>query len=113
MTTITRFSQLSGPRQALVRLCQALNFGSVYSLDVRGGDPVLDSKPLVLYDLKLDADEGPRPEMAAGDFELSQEVRRLLVKLDELQDGWIERIEVRAGIPRRMAVEAFHKGARQ
>ena len=113
MTTITRFSQLSGPRQALVRLCQALNFGLVHSLDVRGGDPIFESNPLVLYDLKLDTDEGPRPEMATGDFELSQEVRRLLLKLDELQDGWIERIEVRAGIPRRVAVEAFHKGARQ
>ena len=64
MTTITRFNQLSGPRQALVRLCQTLNFGSIYSLDVRGGDPVLESKPLVLYDLKLDADDGPRPELA-------------------------------------------------
>lgn len=113
MTKFTRLSQLSGPRQALVRLCQALNFGSVYSLDVRGGDPVFESTPLVLYDLKLDVDESPRPEMAIGDFELSMEVRRLLAKLDEVQDGWIERIEVRAGIPRRMAIEAFHDGARQ
>jgi hypothetical protein len=32
-------------------------------------------------------------------------VRRLMARLDQLQNGRIERIEVRSGIPRRIVIE--------
>ena len=37
-----RFSQLSVPRQALVRLCQATNYGQIHHLEIRDSDPVLN-----------------------------------------------------------------------
>jgi hypothetical protein len=97
-----RFSQLSEARQTLVRLCQAINYGYIQGLDVRDSDPVFDQPPLAFMDLKLDADEGQRPEADLPDFELRYELCRLLVRLDELKNGRIERIEVRSGIPRRL-----------
>jgi hypothetical protein len=102
---ILRFSQLSAPRQALVRLFQALNFGHVLRVAIQNGDPVFSPEPTVLVDVKLDADEGPRPEVDFTDFVLRDEVRRLMTRLDELQNGTVQSIEVRAGIPRRVIIE--------
>jgi hypothetical protein len=96
------FSQLSIPRQALVRLCQRINFGSIQGLCVKDAEPVLSPPPLVHIDVKLDADEAPRPEAALSDFELCGESCRLMNRLDEFKDTTVERIDVRAGIPRRL-----------
>lgn len=105
-SSLCRFSQLSASRQALVRLWQATNYGQIHHLEIRGGDPVLNPPPLILADIKLDSDEEPRSEVELTDFVLRDEIRRLMAWLDELKDGTIERIEVRAGIPRRMVFES-------
>ena len=102
---LLRFSQLSGARQVLVRLCQSTNYGCVRGLRVKNADPVFDPLPQVLVDVKLDADEDPRPEFDLTDFVLRDEVRRLMSQLDELENATIESIEVRAGIPRRVVIE--------
>lgn len=103
---IRRFRQLSGPRKALLRLFQTINFGHVDGLEVRAGEPVFNPAPLVFVELKLDAEDAPRREGDLGAFDLRAEVIRLLDELDRLGDGTIERIDVRHGIPRRMVVEA-------
>jgi hypothetical protein len=105
MNRATRLSQLSPARQQLVRFCHALNYGVIRSIEVKSGDPVLNPPPSVLYDWRLDTEERPRPEAASRDFELRQEVTRMLDKLDQIGNGWIEKIEVRAGLPRRMTIE--------
>jgi hypothetical protein len=100
-----QFGQLSAPRQALVRLCQSVNFGQICNLEVRGSEPVLSPPPQVLFDEKLDSDVEPRPEISLTDFELPSEVWRLMDRLDKLRNARIERLEVRAGIPRRIVFE--------
>jgi len=100
-----RFSHLSAPRQALVRLCQATNYGLIRNLEVRDSEPVFSPPPVVAVDVKLDADEGPRAEVDLPDFELCDEVWRLMARLDDLKNATIDRIEVRAGIPRRIVFE--------
>ena len=102
-----RFSDLSAPRQRLLRLCQSINFGNIQDLHVRDREPAFSPPPLVLVDAKLDADEGPRPELDLTDFELSDEVRRLICRLDKIKNGTISRLEVRGGIPRRMIFESL------
>lgn len=97
-----RFSQISAPRQVLVRLCQSVNFGQICSLEVRDSDPVFNPPPQVLVDVKLDSDEELRPEINLIDFALPAEVCRLLDRLDKLKNATIERVEVRAGIARRV-----------
>jgi hypothetical protein len=51
-----RFSQLSQPRQALVRLCQTINYGYIQALDVRDSEPVLDPSPLAFMNVNLGSD---------------------------------------------------------
>ena len=100
------FSQLSRPRQALVRLFQSIDYGYVRDLNVTDREPVLaNPAPVVVVDLKLGADERPRGELAAADFELCAEVGRLMSLLDGIPHGKISSIEVRAGIPRRLLLE--------
>ena len=98
------FSQLSTPRQGLVRLCQTTNYGLIERLQVRGSEPALEPPPLVTKDLKLDHDEKLRPELDLTDFELCSEVQRLMDHLDWVRNGIIVRVEVHAGIPRRIAI---------
>ncbi len=97
-----RYSDLSAPRQRLVRLCESINYGYIHELRVQEREPLFDPPPVVLVDAKLDSDEGPRRELDITDFELPEEVRGLVCRLDEIENGKISRLEVRAGIPRRV-----------
>lgn len=106
MSTVLRFSQLSTSRQALIRVCQAINHGSIEDLEVRHSEPVFDPWPVTLRDVKLDSDEGPRPELALRDFVVSDEVLRLMNLLDEIKCGTVRRVEVHAGVPRRILLES-------
>jgi hypothetical protein len=105
-----RLAGLSIQRQLLVRLCQQTNYGSIRGLEIRQREPVFDPPPVVQVDLKLDSDDPPRPEMILCDFALSQEVVRLLERLDEGNTTLIELLEVRAGIPRRVVFRAAIAG---
>jgi hypothetical protein len=101
-----KLSDLSPSRQALVRLCQKLNFGTVQSLAVRDADPVFDPhKVVVLVNEKLDMNDAPRPESELTDFDLAAELCQLMRRLDEIGNGMIERLKVRDGIPRRVVFE--------
>lgn len=96
------FSALTIPRQVLVRLCQQVNFGIITGLEICGGEPVFSPEPTVLVDHRLDCDECPRREVELQDFLLTDEVRRLMSTLDQIGNGVIERLEIRAGLPRRL-----------
>ncbi|MDX1966583.1 MAG: hypothetical protein SFV23_05380 [Planctomycetaceae bacterium] len=113
MQPYLRLTQLSAPRQALVRLLQSINFGYVEGLEVRRGEPVFNPAPMVYVEVKLDAAAAPRPEMESADFELRSEVVRLVEQFDELGDGSIERIDIRHGVPRRVVIERPIQGVRR
>jgi hypothetical protein len=98
----TSFSQLSRPRQILIRLCQRVNYGSVLNLQVADGEISFGVPPEVVLDLKLDADLPRRPELDFSDFALCAESCRLLAQIDLLKNGVIEKIVVHDGIPRRV-----------
>ena len=100
-----RYSELSPARQALVRNCQSVNFGEIQSLCVRNGEPVFEHAPVVVIDVKLDQADVPRPELELTDFDVRDEVCRLMARLDNIGDGMIQRLEIRAGIPRRVVFE--------
>jgi hypothetical protein len=103
---ILRFSDLSLHRQRLVRLCQSTNFGSIRGLEIRGGEPVFEPPPTLFLDVKLDGRDPSRPETELADFDLAQEVIRLMDRLDQMVTTTIELLEVRAGIPRRVVFRA-------
>lgn len=100
-----RLSQVSAPLQVLVRLCQGIDYGQILDLLIRDGEPVFSPEPTLLLDVKLDADCSRRPETDLEDFVLRDEVCRLLDRIGELGEGRFHRIEVRAGIPRRVLIQ--------
>ena len=108
-----RFSELSGPRQALVRLCQSINHGHIEALRITDGEPTFTPAPTVLVDVKLDQDEGPRPEVELRDFELCGELRRLMNRIEGIKNGKVARLEIRAGVPRRVIFESTIKSGSQ
>jgi len=108
-----RFSELSGPRQVLVRLCQSINHGQIEALRITDGEPTFSPTPKVLVDVKLDQDEGPRPEVELRDFELCSELRRLMSRIDGIKDGKVARLEIRGGVPRRVIFESTIRGGSQ
>lgn len=106
MDRTTRFSRLSAGRQALVRLFQSTIFGHIEGLEIRGGEPVFNPAPIVFQEVKLDTVHEPPVRLSdLPDFELREEIIRLMDELDQLRDGIIERIDIRYGIPRRAVIE--------
>jgi hypothetical protein len=105
MRQTTRLQQLSAPRQSLVRLCQSINFGRIENLEIRSYEPVLDPMPKVFLDVRLDTEDVARPEQELTDFTLPEEICRLVMHLNAICDGKIDRIEVRAGIARRLTLD--------
>ena len=98
-------SDLSQMRQKLVRHCQSINYGSIENLLIRDREPVTVPESIVSVDVKLDSDEHPRKEVNSTDFPLSSEVCRLMALLDQINNAKISRLDVRAGIPRRIIFE--------
>jgi hypothetical protein len=69
-------------------------------------EPIFDSSNhTALVDVRLDSEDPPREELAIDDFSLCAEVGRLMSLLDQVENGRISKIEVRAGIPRRITLE--------
>jgi len=87
-------------------MLQAINFGELQRIQVRDADPTFDETSVVILDVKLDKEESPRSELDLTDFALSAEVLRLMSRLDDLKNGIIHRLEIRAGVPRRLVFES-------
>lgn len=98
---VLRFSELSIPRQRLLRICQMLNYGSVRKLAIKHGEPVFEPPPLLAMDLKLDQVCPVRTEAELQDFVLRDEVLCLMAHFDRLVTTTVDLLEVHAGIPRR------------
>lgn len=98
-------SSLPVPRQRLVELMQHVNFGRVEGLVVADRQPVLDPPPRIVREIKFGGENGPRPEASIEDFTLKSQVLELFRSFDELGDGVIECLEIKHGLPFRMAVE--------
>ena len=97
-------SSLSLQRQQLLGELQRINFGRTDHLAIRDGEPVFDPPPRRQFEIKFAGDNGPRPELDAADFVLKQQVVELFTFLDRLQNGTIDVLEVKHGLPFRMIV---------
>ncbi|MGC3971111.1 MAG: hypothetical protein QM775_28375 [Pirellulales bacterium] len=98
-------SQLSVPRQKLLELMQKLNFGRFQQLRLEQGEPVLNPPPLVVQDLKMGGNNDPRVEIHLRNFTLKQAHVELFHHFDAIQDGVIDEMEVRAGLPQMVKIK--------
>ena len=97
-----RFSELSQPRQMLVRLCQAVDYGSLRQLEIKNREPLFEPPPVLAIDMKLDGTRAVRAELELHYFVLRDELRCLMDHFDRLVTTTIEHLEVHAGIPKRV-----------
>ena len=97
-------ASLSPARRQLLEVLQQINFGRLESLVVRNGEPILDPMPRRVLEIKFDSENGPRPELGITDFLLKRQIIELFAFLDERQDGVIDVLEVKHGLPFRMIV---------
>jgi hypothetical protein len=98
---------LSPAKQRLLRLFQTINFGRIEELEIRNGEPEFNPPPRLFVELKLDAADGSRPESRLNRFPLRSQVERFFDQISRLNDGAVEVIEVRHGLPFRMVIEAM------
>ena len=103
-----RKSSLTPSQQNLLAEMQRINFGRIFDLTVRDGQPVMDPPPRVVREIKFGGDNRPRPEVAKADFTVKAQVRDLFAQLEALGDGVIPCIEIQRGLPFRMTVEEVY-----
>jgi hypothetical protein len=103
MNTPKSKSALSAARRRLVELMQQVNFGHIENLVIRDGDPVFDPSLRVVHEIKFCAAEnGPRAELASGDFRLKGQLVELFQRFDQLDNATIEKLEIKHGLPFRL-----------
>lgn len=95
---------LSPARRHLLELLQQVNFGRIESLAVRDGEPILAPCPNVCREHKFGSENNPRHELNSTDFLLKQQVVELFAFFDHLQNGVINVLEIKHGLPFRMIV---------
>lgn len=104
MPTYQTKASLTPSRRRLLELFQRMNFGRLESLEIRNGEPVLDPLPRRQFEIKFSAENGPRPELNSSDFLLKHQVVELFAFFDDLQNGLIDVLEIKHGLPFRMSV---------
>jgi hypothetical protein len=95
----SRLRNLSPAQRRLVELIQSINYGRIENILVRGGEPVLDPPPRVVREIKFSGTNDPRPERGLADFALKEQHRELFRVLDQLGDGVLAVLTVKAGLP--------------
>jgi len=101
---VRSLAQAGAPRRKMVEVMQRVNFGRIERLTICDGQPVLDPHPVVVREHKFGAENGPRPELGTQDFLLKLQVLELFTFFDELQNGVIEALDIKHGLPFRVIV---------
>lgn len=98
-----RLSTLPVVSQKLVRLMQVIGFGQIEGLKVVDGLPVLEPSPVVIREIKLGGVVLGSPYTRGADFYIKAEIVELLDIMKPMRNGVIDLIEVRFGLPSRVA----------
>ena len=98
-------SSLFLPRQRLVELMQYINFGRIEGLVIKDGQPVFTPPPRIVREIKFGGKNGPNRETDIKDSALKSQVVELFACFDKLKDGVVELIEIKNGLPFRLAME--------
>ena len=98
-------STLSPAWVQVLELMQKINFGRLQNLLVRNGEPDLTQGVLAVRTIKLDGDNGARPEIALEDYQLRSETVRLVKHLVAMERGLVKTVEIRHGLPVFVEVE--------
>lgn len=105
MNDLIKKASLSPGRRRLVEMMQQLNFGRIEDLEIRAGEPLFNPATRVVQDIKIGAENGPRPESLIPDFLLKNQVIELFEHFDRLGEATVTCIDVKHGLPFKLVVE--------
>ena len=100
---MTKSSLNPGQRQT-VEIIEALGFGAIERLLIRGGMPCFDPEPRIVQAIKLDSEPERQSDPGCADLTLKKEFESLFDQLSRLRDGVVD-IEVRHSLPFRLVLE--------
>jgi hypothetical protein len=97
-------SSLNPVQRQTIEIIEALGFGVIEGLCVRGGLPCYDPEPRVVQTIKLDLDPHRQVDRSCVDFTLKQEFESLFDQLSRLGDAIVD-IEIRHSLPFKLVLE--------
>src|ERR1039458_4873066 len=101
-------SSLNPGQRRTVEIIEALGFGVIERLLIRGGLPCYEPEPRIVQAIKLDSEAGRQPDRSCADLTLGKEFVSLFDQLSRLRDGIVD-IEVRHSLPSRLVRERRYK----
>jgi hypothetical protein len=105
-------ASLSIPEQQLLEILQFLRFGRIEQLGIHDGQPMLEGDRII-REIKRGSKDNLTCEPEAEDFELKSERVELFECLRRFNDGVVEVLEFRHGLPFRLVVEHHANSAKQ
>src|SRR6266478_8687525 len=97
-------SSLNPDQRRTVEIIEALDFGAIEHLPIRGGLPCYEPEPRIVQAIKLDSEPERLPDRSHPDLTLKKEFENLFDQLSRLRDGTVD-IEVRHSAPFRLVLE--------
>jgi hypothetical protein len=97
-------SSLNADQRQTVEIIEAMGFGVIERLVIRGGFPCFEREPRLLQTIKLDLDPHRQADRSCADLTLKQEFESLFDQLSGLGDAIVD-IEIRHGLPFKLVVE--------
>jgi len=97
-------SSLNPGQRKTVEIIEALGFGVIERLAIRGGLPCYEPGPRIIQTIKLDSEPERQSDGGHADLTLKKEFESLFNQLSRLHDGVVD-IEVRHSLPFRLVLE--------
>lgn len=82
-----------------------IQFGTVESLQIRGGEPTFNTSPRIVQSLKFGTQDIVRRSAGNTDFGVKKEITELMALFDRCPDGLICSIRVQHGLPIQATIE--------
>jgi hypothetical protein len=106
-TGMTKSCLTPGQRRT-VAIIEAMGFGVIERLSIRGGLPCYEPEPRIVQAIKLDCAPEQHPDSGSADLTLKKEFESLFDQLSRLSDATVD-IEIRHSLPFRLVLERRYK----
>ena len=90
----------------LIEFMQRIQFGRIESLQIADGQPVLDPLPRIVREIKFGSEVSPGVPADRSNSVPRRQVQELLDLMCEIENGVIDVLEVRHGLPFRVVLAA-------
>ena len=97
---------LSVDSKHLIEFMQRIQFGRIESLHISGGQPVLDPLPRIVREIKFGSETSLGVQADRSNSVPKRQVHELLDLMREIENGVIDVLEIRHGLPFRVVLAA-------